>query len=273
MAVSGVLLVRRWLVWTAVTLATMWRALLPRWRWRGVLVLTAVVIAGLGSVATLDLLDVVAVLPWMGDRPWWVELVTGAVAAVAVPALLSLTWGRFRTAGLIGGVALALLLHVTVAVMAVYGVYRLLELALCVSTPPVTSRFDLRPVRPERLVGQARPAGRARPHGPRGPRDADDQREVPRTVLTMTENAQTLVRDLADQAEVADTGGVRIARPRQPASSSCPSPPPRSPVTPSSTADGARLFLEEQTATLLADATLDTQDGEQPGFVLTQQDG
>ncbi len=130
MAVSGVRLVRRWLVWTAVTFATMWRAVRPYWRWRGVLLLTALLIAGLGSVATLDLLDVVAVLPWMGERPWWVELATGAVAAVLVPAALSLTWGRFRAAGLIGGVALALLLHVTVAVMAVYGLYRLLELVL-----------------------------------------------------------------------------------------------------------------------------------------------
>ena len=90
----------------------------------------------------------------------------------------------------------------------------------------------------------------------------------------MTENAQTLVRDLADEAEVADTGGVRIA----PAATAgqlelsiAAAPEPGDAVVDGD--DGARLFLEEQTATLLADATLDTQEGEQPGFVLTQQDG
>ncbi len=90
----------------------------------------------------------------------------------------------------------------------------------------------------------------------------------------MTENAQTLVRDLADQAEVTDTGGVRIA----PAATAghlelslAAEPEPGDAVVDGS--DGARIFLEEETATLLADATLDAQDGEQPGFVLTQQDG
>lgn len=93
-------------------------------------------------------------------------------------------------------------------------------------------------------------------------------------MLTMTENAQTLVRDLADQAEVADTGGIRIA----PAAAAgqlelsiAAEPQPGDAVVDG--AHGARLFLEEETATLLADATLDAEAGEQTGFVLTQQEG
>lgn len=88
----------------------------------------------------------------------------------------------------------------------------------------------------------------------------------------MTDNAQTLVRDLAEKAEVGESGGVRIA----PAAAAgqlelsiAPEPQPGDAVV---DGDGARVFVEEQTATLLADATLDAQGGEQPGFVLTQQE-
>ncbi|MFP5334952.1 MAG: DUF1353 domain-containing protein [Actinomycetes bacterium] len=119
--------VRSWLAWTAVTLPTAWRTLTPRWLWRlrvaGVLGLIAV----LGTLATLDLLDLVAVLPWMGERPWWAEVALGALFAVLVPLALSSTWGRLWRAAAIGGVALALLLHVTAAVVAVYAVYLLAE--------------------------------------------------------------------------------------------------------------------------------------------------
>jgi Na+(H+)/acetate symporter ActP len=79
---------------------------------------TLAVIAALGVIATLDLLDVVDWLPWMGDRPWWLELVGGLAAAVVIPLLLGLAWGRFAVAGAITGIALAVLLHVT-AVLAV----------------------------------------------------------------------------------------------------------------------------------------------------------
>lgn len=123
----GTPVVRAWLAWTAVTLPTAWRTLRPRWWWRlrvaGVLGLVAV----LGVLATLDLFDVVRVLPWMWSRPWTVELALGAVFAVLVPLALSLTWGRLWRAAAIASIALALLLHVTAAVVAVYGVYVLAE--------------------------------------------------------------------------------------------------------------------------------------------------
>ena len=112
--------VRSWLVWSAVTLATIWHGS-AAWsrarhlRYRLVAAASLLLVAALGAVATLDLLDVVAWLPWMGaDRPFWLELVGGLAGAVVVPLLLGLTWGRFAVAGAVSGIALAVLLHVTV---------------------------------------------------------------------------------------------------------------------------------------------------------------
>jgi len=121
--------IRRWLLWTAVTLATATRSLQPRWRWAAVVAGTLSAVAALGLIATLDLLDVFDVLPWMADRPWWIELCLGGVMAVAIPSALSLLWGRLWRAGLIAGVALAVLLHVTLAVAALTGLYQLVERA------------------------------------------------------------------------------------------------------------------------------------------------
>jgi hypothetical protein len=127
MASLGTPVVRRWLMWTAVILATAMSALRPRWRWAPLVVGTLLLVAGLGVVATLDLLDVADVLPWMGDRPWLAEVAGGAVFALLVPLAVSVLWGRLWKAGAIAGVALALLLHVTVAVAAVYAMYWILE--------------------------------------------------------------------------------------------------------------------------------------------------
>lgn len=129
MASLGTPVVRRWLMWTAVTLATAFSAIQPRWRWAPLVVATLLLVAGLGTVATLDLLDVADVLPWMGDRPLGTELLGGALFALLVPAALSVLWGRLWRAGLYAGLALALLLHVTALVAVVYGLYWLLEKA------------------------------------------------------------------------------------------------------------------------------------------------
>lgn len=137
MADTGTGLIRRWLMWTAVTLGTIFQnrgtnwSSAERWRWRltagGTLLLTAV----LGVLATFDLFDVrvpvIGGVPWMGDRPWWVEIVTGAIGAIGIPLLLGLLWGRFRAAGMIAGVALALLLHVTAAIALLTAAYQLAE--------------------------------------------------------------------------------------------------------------------------------------------------
>lgn len=137
MADTGTGLIRRWLMWTAVTLgtifqdrSTMWSAA-QRLRWRATAVVTIAIVVGLGVLATLDLFDVpipvIGGVPWMGDRPWWVELISGALGAVVIPLALGLLWGRLRAAGMILGVALALLLHVTAAVVVLTGVYQCAE--------------------------------------------------------------------------------------------------------------------------------------------------
>jgi hypothetical protein len=137
MADAGTALIRRWLVWSAVATATMlsgagtgWSKAVA-WRYRATAALTVLVVAVLGFCATLDLFDLhvagVPGLPWMGDRPWYAELAGGLAGAVVIPLLLALLWGRFRIAGAVVGVTLAVLLHVTVALVALTGFYRLLE--------------------------------------------------------------------------------------------------------------------------------------------------
>lgn len=127
MASLGTPRLRRWLMWTGVTLATCWSDVPHRWWWRVVMPVTLGIVAVLGVLATLDLIDVGDVLPWMGDRAWWVELASGAAFALLIPLVLSLLWFRFWRAGAIAGVALALLLHVTAGVLFVYGVYWVAE--------------------------------------------------------------------------------------------------------------------------------------------------
>lgn len=147
MADTGTGLIRRWLMWTAVTLGTFFQDTRSPWsaaerlRWRVTAIATVLVVAGLGVLATLDLFDVTVPLvggvPWMGDRPWWVELLTGALGAIVIPVVIGLAgWGRFRAAGMILGVALALLLHITVALALLTGVYQVAERLVTRATTP-----------------------------------------------------------------------------------------------------------------------------------------
>ena len=137
MADAGTALIRRWLVWSAVATATMldgggtgWSTALA-WRYRLTAALTVLVVAVLGFCATLDLFDVhlagVPELPWMADRAWYVELAGGLSGAVVIPLALALAWGRFRIAGAVVGVSLAVLLHATVALVGLTLLYRALE--------------------------------------------------------------------------------------------------------------------------------------------------
>ncbi|UMG91512.1 DUF1353 domain-containing protein [Nocardioides sp. TF02-7] len=130
---SGIGPIRRWLIWSAVTLGTIWHGS-ENWsrarhlRYLLVAGLTLGLVAGLGVVATLDLLDVVAWLPWMGGgRPFVLELAGGLAGAIVIPLLLSVAWGRFAVAGAVAGIALAVLLHVTALLLAVTGLYRVAE--------------------------------------------------------------------------------------------------------------------------------------------------
>jgi hypothetical protein len=130
---SRIPLIRRWLVWSAVTLGTIWNGS-ETWsrrqhlRYLAPAVGSLLLVAGLGVVATLDLFDVVGWLPWMGpDRSFLLELVGGLAGAVVIPLLLGLTWGRFAIAGAVTGIALALLLHVMVLLLGLTGFYQAAE--------------------------------------------------------------------------------------------------------------------------------------------------
>ena len=135
MADTGTGVVRRWLVWAAVATATMvlghgtgWSRGRVWWH-RAVVGGTVGLIAVLGVLATLDLLDVswAPQLRWMGERGFLLELFGGLAGAVVFPAVLALLWGEFRMAGWIIGIGLAVLLHVTVGLLLVTGAYWLVE--------------------------------------------------------------------------------------------------------------------------------------------------
>lgn len=135
MADTGTGVVRRWVVWSAVTVATIFvpgglRGI-GRWWHRVAAALTIALIMWLGWSATSDLADrswpLAVDLPWMREGPFLTELLGGLAGAIAIPMLLGRTWGRFARAGMIGGVVLATLLHVTVGVLAVSLGYRAAE--------------------------------------------------------------------------------------------------------------------------------------------------
>jgi hypothetical protein len=132
---AGTGVIRRWLMWSAVTIGTIrdgrdtgWTTI-RKWRYRGAVALTVAVVVALGFLATMDLLDRTWfwALPWMGDRGWFTELAGGLSGAVVIPLVLALLWGQFRVAGAVVGVTLAVLLHVTVALLALTAAYRALE--------------------------------------------------------------------------------------------------------------------------------------------------
>lgn len=125
--------VRSWLMWAAVTMATMWVMPTRRWYWRTVLVGLLGAVAIIGTLATIDLLGGWDVAPWIPESGLGLQLIGGAIGALLIPSLLALTWRRFAPAGIIVGVALAFLLHVTVLIAGIYALYWLVE--RCVSGP------------------------------------------------------------------------------------------------------------------------------------------
>ncbi len=137
MADTGTGVIRRWIVWSAVTIATIfvgrevpWSPA-RQWSYRVAAAVTISTVIYLGYCATGDLFDVswpAAVgLPWMGERVWWLEVAGGFSGAIVLPLGLSLLWGRLRIAGAIAGVMLAVLLHVTLALAAIATSYLALE--------------------------------------------------------------------------------------------------------------------------------------------------
>ena len=76
-------------------------------------------------------------------------------------------------------------------------------------------------------------------------------------MLTMTDNAVMVIRDLANQQDVATDGGVRIAADAQAGSLTVELGP--EPVEGDHVVDnqGARIFLDSDAADLLGDASVD----------------
>ncbi|GGO01745.1 MULTISPECIES: adhesin [Micromonospora] len=76
-------------------------------------------------------------------------------------------------------------------------------------------------------------------------------------MLTMTDNAVLVIRDLANQQDVAQDGGVRIAADADAGSLTVELVP--EPVQGDRVVDnqGARIFLDEDAAELLGDASVD----------------
>jgi Fe-S cluster assembly iron-binding protein IscA len=93
-------------------------------------------------------------------------------------------------------------------------------------------------------------------------------------VLTLTENASAAVRDLTSRAGLPESGGLRIAESQQQLGSFelalVPEAVPGDEVIAS---DGATVFVPQETATVLADLTLDADPSAtgSPGFTLAPQ--
>ncbi len=143
---TGVGLIRRWLVWAAVANASLCSGARPAWaawkKWwfRGVALLSVGLVAYLGLAATLDVVNAASLpkglgwllgWPLMGDLPWidddaafWKATGQGLAAAIVFPLGLACLWGRYYRAGAVAGVALATLIHATVVVVAVAGIYQ-----------------------------------------------------------------------------------------------------------------------------------------------------
>ncbi|MRH90522.1 DUF1353 domain-containing protein [Nocardia sp. SYP-A9097] len=130
MATTGTGLIRRWMVWSAVTVATMHEArqvdwtTIQKWHYRIALWGTLAVIVLLGVWATLDLLNVPGVpgLPWMGERPI-AAIVGGLSGAIVIPLLLGITWGKFRIAGWIIGPLVALIIPAILPIVLISWLY------------------------------------------------------------------------------------------------------------------------------------------------------
>ena len=89
-------------------------------------------------------------------------------------------------------------------------------------------------------------------------------------MLTLTENASTVVKTLVDQTGSADEGGLRISQdaPDSPALHVIPSASPQ-PGDQVLEEDGARVFLEETAAETLEDKILDAQVDDRGGVQFT----
>ena len=91
-------------------------------------------------------------------------------------------------------------------------------------------------------------------------------------MLTLTENAQDAIKSITEQAEMPDAGGVRIAMTESGTElqmTLAEQPESGDEVV---EAGGARIFVPEETSTMLESQELDaSQNAEGVGFSLRQQ--
>jgi hypothetical protein len=136
MADTGTGLIRRWLMWAAVTTATLFKgrgvalSTAALWRYRIAAGVSILVVVLLGVAATVDLFDLdtwIPHVPWMREGGFLGELAGGLSGALVIPFLLAVTWGRFWAAGAIVGIGLAVLLHVTVVLVTISVAYQAVE--------------------------------------------------------------------------------------------------------------------------------------------------
>ncbi len=129
----GVPVVRRWLMWAAVTVATLWSERgAARWYWRVLIALSAIAFFVLGLLQVLDLLDVkrAPALPWMGDRAVWEELALALLVTLLATALSSLLWLKRWGVGALLGPTVTLFATPVAAVVIVTGIYAAIELLI-----------------------------------------------------------------------------------------------------------------------------------------------
>lgn len=128
----GTGLVRRWLMWTAVSTATALAGIggpVARWLQRAAVIVTILTVVVLGYEATADLVDRTGRwwwtfgVPWMPEGSFASELRRGGAGALVVPLPLALLWWRFPRAGMILAVGLALLFHISLALALLTAVY------------------------------------------------------------------------------------------------------------------------------------------------------
>src|SRR5699024_223330 len=104
--------------------------------------------------------------------------------------------------------------------------------------------------------------------------DVGHHRRNGAVMLTLTENAQTAIKSITDQAEIPDAGGVRIAM--TDSGTELQMTIADQPETGDEVieAGGARVFVPEETASVLESQEVDASQGpEGAGFSLRQQAG
>lgn len=141
MAHLGVPLLRRWMMWAAVALRTMWTrrddAVLARTR----IAVVGVVLALTGIIASLDVVDagpvripftgdrVAIEVPWMGGGPLLQEALLGALVALAAVTVVSLVFADRWPLGFVASLTVVPFAFPMAVAAVGYGLYFVAELA------------------------------------------------------------------------------------------------------------------------------------------------